>query len=263
MTVLASHQVPFYSVVRLRPRTRAHCLLVFVYNEGERIRSQLRKMTPLAALVDVVIVDGGSTDGALALDYLAQHDVAALLTIGRREGLSAQMRVGFAHALSDGYEGVVVIDGNDKDDPAAVPSFLAALNSGVDHVQGSRFIPGGHHENTPLPRLLGLRLLHAPAISMAAGIRYTDSTNGFRGYSRAFLLDPRVNPFRDVFSRYELHYYLAIRAPRLGFRVAEVPVSRRYPASGKTPTKISPLIGSLKILATLLKAVAGRYDPCH
>jgi len=104
-------------------------------------------------------------------------------------------------------------------------------------------------------------LLHAPAISLAAGRRYTDTTNGFRAYSRRLLTDPRVQPLRDVFSGYELHYYLAIRAARLGFRVIETPVTRRYPATGKTPTKISPWRGNLLVLRTLAAAVLGRFNP--
>ncbi len=99
-------------------------------------------------------------------------------------------------------------------------------------MQGSRFVPGGRAVRTPWARYLGIRLLHAPLISLAAGHRYTDTTNGFRAYSARFLSDPRVAPFRDVFSAYELHYYLAIRAARLGFRVAELPVTRTYPSHG-------------------------------
>ena len=114
---------------------------------------------------------------------------------------------------------------------------------------------------TPPGRLLGIRLLDATLISLAAGFRYTDTTNGFRAYSRRFLLDDRVAPFRDVFSRYELHYYLAIRAARLGFVVRELPVTREYPATGPTPTKISPIRGNLLVLRTLLAACLHRFDP--
>ena len=96
-------------------------------------------------------------------------------------------------------------------------------------MQGSRYVPGGKGVNTPLSRHVGVMLLHAPLISLAARHRYTDTTNGFRGYSRRLLLDPRVQPFRDVFAAYELHYYLAIRAARLGLRVCEIPVTRVYP----------------------------------
>jgi dolichol-phosphate mannosyltransferase len=169
--------------------------------------------------------------------------------------------MGFAYALQRGYLGVVTIDGNGKDGYEAIPDFLAALAEGYDFVQGSRYLPGGVAVHTPLDRELGVRLLHAPALSLAAGFRYTDTTNGFRGFSARLLGDPRVRPFRDVFDAYNLHYYLSVRAPRLGFRVKELPVRRAYPSRGKTPTKISGLAGRLRILEQLLKACVGAYDP--
>ena len=171
------------------------------------------------------------------------------------------MRMAIAFALAEGYEGLIVIDGNGKDDHSAVPRFIELLDAGYDHVQGSRYVPGGQGINTPLSRSIGVKLLHAPLISAAAGARYTDTTNGFRAYSRRLLTDPRVQPLRDIFVGYELHYYLAIRAARLGFRVTETPVTRRYPPEGKTPTKISPVKGNLLILRTLAAAALGRFNP--
>jgi glycosyltransferase involved in cell wall biosynthesis len=254
-------ELPEFHLDELRERRTRYCVCVAVLDEGERIRRQLERMRPLAELADIVVADGGSTDGSLELPALRALDVRALLTKLGPGGLSAQLRMALAWALDQGYEGVVVIDGNDKDDPTALPSFLAALDDGYDHVQGSRFVPGGRAVRTPRARLLGVRVVHAPAISLAAGVRYTDTTNGFRAYSRRLLLDPRVAPFRAVFSAYELHYYLAIRAPRLGYRTIEVPVTRAYPAGGRTPTKISPLRGNLRILGTLLRACLHRFDP--
>jgi hypothetical protein len=175
--------------------------------------------------------------------------------------LGAQMRMAFAWALDRGYKGVITMDGNGKDGPEAIPVFVERLESGIDHVQGSRFITGGVSENLPFSRWAGVKFLHAPLISAASRFRYTDTTNGFRGYSRRLLEDPRVAVFRDVFVGYELHYYLAVRAARLGLKVCEVPVSRRYPAHGPVPTKISPVRGNLRVLRCLFAACLGQYDP--
>jgi glycosyltransferase involved in cell wall biosynthesis len=243
------------------PKRHTYCVVVFVINEGERVRAQLRGMASLADRIDIIVADGGSTDGSLALDTLGDFRLRALLIKRDAGKLSAQMRMAIAFALDEGYDGIVVIDGNGKDDYAAIPRFIALLDAQYDHIQGSRYIPGGQGINTPLSRTLGVRLLHAPLISLAAGVRYTDTTNGFRAYSRRFLADPRVQPLRDVFMGYELHYYLAIRAGRLGFKVTETPVTRRYPPHGRTPTKISPIRGNLRVLGTLFRAALGAYNP--
>lgn len=258
--VSGAWEVPAFEVVPCGERTADYALCVFVLNEGERVREQVRTMHALRLPVDIIIADGGSTDGALDAPFLALHGVRALLIKRGPGALSAQMRMAFAWCLREGYAGIVTIDGNGKDDARAVPAFVAALRDGVDHVQGSRYVPGGAGVNTPTARHLGVTLLHAPLISMAAGTRYTDTTNGFRAYSRRFLVDDRVRPFRDVFTGYELHYYLAIRAGRLGFGVRELPVTRSYP-QGMVPSKIRGWRGNVAILRTLWRAVRGAYDP--
>ena len=257
----SSWKIPAFEFRFERPRRNCYAICVFVINEGGKVREQLLKMKPFTDQVDVVIADGGSTDGSFEGAILEEAGVTALLVKTGPGKLSAQMRMGMAWCMDKGYEGVITIDGNGKDGIEAISRFVQLLEAGYDHIQGSRFIKGGHHENTPVARFWGVQLLHAPLISLAARFRYTDTTNGFRGYSRKLLLDPRVLPFRDCFVAYELHYYLAIRAARLGFRCIETPVSRVYPSGGPVPTKIKGMRGNLSVLETLLKAVRGKFDP--
>ncbi len=257
---LSQREVPDHRVDAFRPKGSRHVVVLFVINEGEKVRKQLAGMRDLAERFDVVVADGGSTDGSLDAESLRSWNVRALLTKTGPGKLSAQMRMAFAWALDEGYEGVITIDGNGKDDPAPIPEFSRLLDDGVDHVQGSRFIPGGRAINTPLSRLVAVRVLHAPLISVAARERHTDTTNGFRAYSAKLLADDRIAAFREVFSRYELHYHLAIessRDPR--FRTAETPVTRSYPATGRTPTKISPIRGNAAVLRQVVRAALGRY----
>jgi len=254
-------ELPAFDAADLRPgepRTE-FCVVVPVVDEGERFRAQLAAMGSAGLGLDIVVADGGSSDGSTAdLDRLGARDLLVKRGPGR---LSAQLRMGFAWALARGYRGVVAIDGNGKDGWEAIPLFADRLREGFGFVQGSRYAPGGAAENTPLDRHLAVRLLHAPLISLAAGVRYTDTTNGFRGYSAALLSDPEIAPFRDVFADYNLHYYLAVRAPRVGHRVCEVPVRRSYPPSGVTPTKIGGLGGRVRILRQLAACCLGAYDP--
>jgi dolichol-phosphate mannosyltransferase len=255
-----SWQVPEYEQAVLAPKGSRYCVVVFVINEGEKVRAQLHRMRELGTGLDVVVADGGSTDSSLDLEGLRDRGVRALLTKTGSGKLSAQMRMAFSWAMEEQYEGAIVIDGNGKDDVSAIGDFARLLDEGYDHIQGSRFIPGGEAVNTPLIRLLALRLLHAPLVSLASGSRQTDTTNGFRGYSARLICDPEVAAFRSLFVTYELHYHLAIEAARLPrFRTVETPVTRSYPAKGKTPTKISPFRGNAHVLSVLLRAVRGRY----
>jgi glycosyltransferase involved in cell wall biosynthesis len=240
-------------------RTR-YCLCIPVLDEDGRLLRQLGKMRAAMELADVVIADGGSTDGSTDPGALRRSGVRALLVKTGAGRLGAQLRMAFAWALEQRYDGVVLVDGNDKDDTGALPLFLDELARGADYVQGSRYVAGGEGVNTPLLREIGVRLLHAPAISIAARFVYTDTTNGFRAYSARLLRDEQVAPFRDVFRGYELHYYLSIRAARLGFKVVEVPVRREYPP-GPPPSKIRGLRGGATVLQALAAACLGRFDP--
>lgn len=256
---VAPRGVPAYQVRRFGPKANECVVIIPVINEGERIRRQLAGMSRGGLGVDVVLVDGGSTDGSIDEQLLVETRVTAHLQC--EKGLSSQLRAGFHFALEAGYKGIVTIDGNGKDSWWHIPNFVAALSAGFDFVQGSRYVRGGEAVNTPLDRSIAVRLIHAPVLSLAAGFRYTDTTNGFRAFSREFLLDGRVQPFRDVFTTYNLHYYLSIKAPRLGYRVIELPVVRSYPAKGKTPTKISGVAGKMLVLKQLFVAAAGGYNP--
>lgn len=253
--------VPAHERVTFGPKRHRYAVAVFCINEGSRIRAQLQRMAPLADVADIIVADGGSTDGSLDRETLDEFRLRALLIkrdVGR---LSTQMRMAMAFAIEEGYEGLVVIDGNGKDDVTAIPRFLDLLEQGYDHIQGSRYVPGGRGVNTPIARHIGVKLVHAPLISVAAHKRYTDTTNGFRAYSRKLLTDQRVSPLRDIFLGYELHYYLAIRAARLGFKVIETPVTRSYPAGEPAPTKIRGFRGNIAVLRTLASVVRGTYDP--
>ena len=255
-------QVPEFEVHEFVPRRTRFCVVIPVVNEGSRIRAELAEIDALGIglLADVIILDGGSTDGSTSTHVLQQHALRALLVKKGPGKLSAQLRMGYAWALRQGYEGVVTIDGNNKDGVEAIPAFLNELEKGVDFVQGSRFIPGGKAINTPLLRLLAIQLLHAPLLSLGAGLRYTDTTNGFRAYSRRLLLAASIRPFRNIFATYELLAYLTVRAPRTGHLVKEIPVTRRYPDRG-VPTKISFFKGNLLLITILLKVLLGRFNP--
>lgn len=261
-SIKSTWRVPSYETLLWQGKKREYCVVIPVINEGNRIRNLLHRMQQInvAAIADIIIVDGGSNDGSLELEALNSLDVSGLLLKRAPGKLSAQLRCAYAFALEQGYLGIVTIDGNDKDGPNPIADFIEALKNGVDFVQASRFVSGGVAENTPKSRDFAIRFIHAPVLSIASGFKWTDTTQGFRGYSRKMLIDPKIAAFRDVFTTYELLAYLSYRAPKLGYNCVELPTVRRYP-KGEVPTKISAIKGNWSVLKVLFKAIFGGYNP--
>ncbi len=255
--------VPDYEICELAPRHAHYCLLIPVINEGARILTELGRAqrAGIDKVCDIILCDGGSTDGSMKPETLELYGVNTLLTKTGPGKQGAQLRMGIHFALGRGYQGVLTVDGNNKDSVEDVPRFIAKLKEGYDLVQGSRFVKGGHAINTPAARYWAVRLIHAPIISLAARQWFTDTTNAYRAYSREYLTHPQVRPLRDVFSGYELLAYLSVRATQLGLKACEVPVTRAYPATGATPTKISGFKGNGELLKVLLNTLAGKYNP--
>jgi len=255
--------VPQFECTEYAPKRKDYVLLIPIINEGNRIHKELSraKTAKVSDFADIVICDGGSTDGCTEDSILQKLDVNTLLVKKDSGKQGAQLRMGFYWALQRGYKGIVTIDGNDKDSIEDAPKFVDKLEEGYDFVQGSRFLPGGAAVRTPKIRYVAVRLIHAPVISLTAGKWYTDTTNAYRAYSRRYLTDSRVQPLRDVFQSYELLAYLSVRADQLGMKTCEIPVKRIYPPAGKTPTKISFFGGNWDLLQTLFKNLLGAYKP--
>ncbi len=255
--------VPAFAYYEYEQKRKEYVVLIPVINEGERILKELYRAYKhqIADHADIVICDGGSTDGSLEERKLRKLSVNTLLVKKDKGKQGAQLRMGIYWALRRGYRGVITIDGNHKDSIEDIPRFIRKLEEGYDLVQGSRFVRGGRAVNTPFVRNIAVRLIHAPVISLTAGQRFTDTTNAYRAYSARYLSDDRVAPLRDIFMTYELLAYLSVRATQLGYRACEIPVTRAYPRRGKTPTKISFLKGNSELMKILFLNFLGAYNP--
>ena len=255
--------VPKFECMEYSVKTSDYCVLIPIINEGDRIHKELKRAFKhgVQNFADIVICDGGSSDGCTDEDVLKKLQVNTLLTKQDAGKQGAQLRMGIWWALQRGYKGIITVDGNNKDSIEDVPKFIEKLKEGYGLIQGSRFVKGGRAINTPFVRLVSVRLIHAPVISLTARQWFTDTTNAYRGYSSQYLKDERVKPLRDIFMTYELLAYLSVRATQLGYKACEIPVTRAYPKTGKTPTKISFFKGNSELMKILVKNLFGAYQP--
>ena len=255
--------VPRFECIEYGEKSKDYVVLIPIINEGDRITKELTRAYEhkVSDYADIVICDGGSTDGCTEESGLRKLNVNTLLVkqdIGKQ---GAQLRMGIWWALKRGYKGIITIDGNNKDSIEDVPHFIDKLKEGYDIIQGSRFVKGGKAINTPFIRTVSVKLIHAPVISLTANHKFTDTTNAYRAYSARYLQDERVKPLRDIFMTYEFLAYLSVRATQRGHTAGEIPVTRADPKTGKTPTKLSFFKGNSELLKILFRNMIGKYNP--
>ncbi len=229
----------------------------FAYNEGVKIQAtvdrtlaalkRIRAKSPAPSPIqfDLLVMDDGSTDGSL--DSIRALGVRVVSSAFNR-GIGAAMKESFQLAIDGGYDVIIIMAGNNKDDPEEIGKLLDPIvRQGFDFVQGSRWMTGGGHGRMPLYRRAATRL-HPFLFSIATRKWVTESTNGFRAVRTRLLKDKRINWRQTWLDKYELEPYLLFKAIRLGYRHTEVPVVKIYPPKKLGYTKMKPLTGWWSIL---------------
>lgn len=226
-----------------------------VYNEKGKIRRAVSRV-PRDIVEEVVAVSDASDDGS---DEDARAAGATVLRHDRTMGVGAAIRTGLQYGLARNYDILVVMAGNDKDDPSEIPRLISPIvENGADYVQGSRYARGGRFGRMPLHRVV-LTRAYPWLVRLVTGFPITDATNGFRAMTARFLRDPRVKMDQSWLDRGELEYYLQLKALTLGFRVAEVPVTKIYQdlSAYGNYTKVRPVIDWFGNLRPILYLTLG------
>jgi dolichol-phosphate mannosyltransferase len=214
----------------------------FSYNEGVKLERTLARFPRKEDRgYDVMVVDDGSTDGSIERIDRTQFDV---LRMGRMIGLGAAIRAAIREARSRAYDVIVIMAANDKDRPAEIGRLLAPIREeGFVLVCGSRYLPGGNHGNMPLYRQIATRFVHPWLMSLAVRRRLTDTSNGFRAIHLSLFDDPGLVIDQSWLDEYDLERYIQYKAIRLGYKYAEVPVTKIYPPRHLGITKMKPITG--------------------
>lgn len=212
-------------VSRAEPNTQVMnktLVIVPTYNERENLPQMASRLASLATPVDLLIVDGNSSDGTAELaDALAAKSSAVhVLHEKAKSGLGRAYCAGFAWALQHDYEFIMEMDGDFSHNPDDIPQFLAAAQD-ADLVLGSRYCNGIRVINWPMKRLL-LSTSAARYVRTITGMPFTDPTGGFKCFRRRALQSIDLDSVRS--NGYSFQIEMTHKIWRQGMKVVEVPI---------------------------------------
>lgn len=161
---------------------------------------------------EIVLVDGGSTDGTVRVAKELRNDVVIIedLTPGKGNAL----RRGFDAATGDI---IVMIDADGSMNPNEIAVFVGVLLAGADFAKGSRFLHGAGTADMEWYRRAGNAAL-TWMVRLSFGGRYSDLCYGYNAFWKSAL-----DPMALDADGFEIETMMNIRALTCGLDVIEVP----------------------------------------
>jgi len=231
----------------VRPRGgSATVTLVLPAYDAARTIPDVAAEIPVEAADRALLVDDASGDDTARVALEHGFDV---IRHPRNRGYGGSQKTGYARALLDGADVIVMVHADGQYAPGLVPEMVAPILDGrADMVIGSRLlrdraIAGG----MPRWKWLGNRMLTAIE-NRAFGVELSEYHTGYRAFSAELL---RSIPFLRNSDDFVFDQQIFAQVLARGARVVEVPIPTRYfreASSVDLPTSIRYGVQTLGVL---------------
>lgn len=200
-------------------------VIIPTYNEKENIEAIIAAVNDLDTGFHILIIDDGSPDGTASIvKSLFPHYPGQLFLEERRGklGLGTAYIHGFKWALGKGYRYIFEMDADFSHNPADLNRLYDACKAGADVAVGSRYVKTGAVENWPANRI-ALSKGASLYTRMITWMPIKDPTAGFVCYKKEVL--EAINLDAIHFTGYAFQIEMKFAAWKLGFNIAEVPIT--------------------------------------
>jgi glycosyltransferase involved in cell wall biosynthesis len=219
-------------------------IIVPAYNEEKSIEKVLKSIKSECSFCNVVVVNDGSID---ATARVAENNGVVVISVPYNLGIGGAVQTGLLYAHRNDYDIAIQLDADGQHKAEEVKKLINALKKhNCDMVLGSRFMDKNEYHSTFMRRLGNV--IFSGLIGMVTKQFFTDSTSGFRAFSRRtinFLAHNYPADFPEPES--------LVILKRHGFRIAEIPVSMEERQGGQSSvTKFKAVYFMISISIAIL-----------
>lgn len=225
-------------------------VVIPAYNSENTLGWVFRNI-PKKGIDEIIIVDDGSKDNTtLVIKKLGIKPIIHKKNLG----YGANQKTLYTNALKTNAEFIIMLHPDGQYDPQDLPKFIEALRNGKgDLVLGSRFLSSGINQ-TPGYKSISLKLI-ALLFNFVLGLHLSEVNTGYRGYTAKLL---KTIPFLKNGNGYIFDPQLIIQSVYFGFKIAEVPVSKKYNKEAISPNFSKSVIHGLENIQLLIEYILHR-----
>jgi glycosyltransferase involved in cell wall biosynthesis len=234
-----THQVEIWGLKEMaKPKLT---VVIPVYNERGTVMTVLKKVKALPISKEIIVIDNLSTDGTRELlETVSDKEIRVVLQ-SKNLGKGTSVKLGFAMAKG---EWVIIQDADLEYEPSDILRLLEhAEKTGEVAVFGSRLLTG--NPQGMLAFYIGRVVLNL-IFRLLFGAKTTDVATCYK-----LVRSDIAKRLRLRCSGFDLDFELASALRRLGYNIAEVPITYR-PRTIAEGKKIRPMDG-VKAIATMLR----------
>lgn len=219
-------------------------VVIPAYNSEKTLEAVYKKI-PKNCADEIIIVDDGSKDQTVkVIKRIGLNPIVHKQNLG----YGANQKTLYTKALKLGAKYIIMLHPDGQYDPKELPRFISSLKKrGGDLILGSRFLAPGLNE-TPGYKSISIKLITI-LFNIILGVHLSEVNTGYRGYTAKLL---KTIPFLKNGNGYIFDPQLIIQSVYFGFKIGEVPVSKRYNQGAISPNFYKSLHHGLENIELLI-----------